>query len=504
MVDEFKAAEGADGKQPGEQIESPETAEDLSEHHLPETNDTRFSPVAEEAALAREGHFEIKGVARAIDYFKQFGEAGERNLASLLESKNCFTFNKTQGERPAETISAEILSYVEPLVAQLEGELSGSNLEQQEITSGLNAIREMLYTVVIREIISGRKLRDIIGQIHYKPQIDVGGNGEGFGLKADPEKILGVTVLNEQDGRFDIYFYDRFFKGKDKAQAHVARHEFAHVLAEGTNIFDRQIYNKFLSYAGETNISEEQIAEISAQAPELGEILKIMRDPQKDIDVWNGYIKHRIEKLSELQGEELTSERQTVARELVAEMIAPYLSYGQSETTYLAGRLETANQSKLFNLLMSKAVKSDGSICQNSEEFVEYCRSKGLEIDIEKINPHELIDLLSKIPEFSSIFSLEKSFFVKLGEAFKDRGENITPIVEKYVYEEEELDEYDDFIDFSEFYDYEYGYLEGRGEQGASRGRADAPEKGFFSKLWNFITGKKDQHKAESGSTKAR
>jgi|GEM_PF-6032611 len=319
------------GDRAAEVIEGAETAEQTAEDptRVEVVDDKRLDDVKEQTRSSREAHFENLGIARSADYFKNFGEKAPQSLANVLESKKCFDFKKVGGERPAETIANELLNDVEPLIESLRKELEGSALKPEQIEQGIISIREALYGIVTKEILSGGKVKDLIGSIHFKQEPDTSEHGEAFGQRTDPSKIKGMSVFNEETGRFDIFFYGAFFsKTSEEGQSYLSRHEFSHILAEGTNLFDAQTYQRFIEYAGNPSVTDEQIAEIASQAPELAEILQMMRNPEASKGVWNGYIRSRIEKLATLSGDELVDERKAVASELVADMIAPYLDSG--------------------------------------------------------------------------------------------------------------------------------------------------------------------------------
>lgn len=465
--------------------EAPETSP--SPPPDPPEDDHRSLALKADIEADRVSHFEVRGIAHAASYFSQFGETAPMHMANLLETKQCFEFEKTGGDRPAETVANEIFSDAEPLIAQLQNELGGSGLTSEQIDDGVASIREVLYNIVAKETLSGGKLRELVGSIHFKEQPDTGEGGEASGFRADASKFQGMTILNEQTGKFDIYFYGSFFKGDEKSQTHLVRHELSHVFAEATNLFDAQTYDKFLQYAGDSNITDEQISEIAASAEELAEILRIMRNPQIDLDVWNGYIKHRISVLNGLEGEDLADERRAVASELVAEMIAPYLASGENEIAYLTKRFETLNQDNILQFFISRAIKSDGTPCQNNQEFIEYCDSRGIKIDVENIKPQELITALSDLPEFSSVFGIGRKFFNKLKGSFENRGANIAVNTqERYFHQEEELGDYDELINFSSYYNQEYGYP----NAGSANQSSGLKQESFFSKLWDFVTGR--------------
>lgn len=453
-------------------------------------DDRRLDQIKEQAKLSREAHFENLGIARSIDYFKSFGEKAPQSLTNVLENKKCFGFNKVGGERPAETVANELLNDVEPLIEGLRKELEGSNLKPEQIEQGIIAIREMLYGLVTKEIISGGKVKDLVGSIRFQQEPDTSERGEAHGQRTESSKIKGMSVYNNETGRFDIFFYGAFFSNtSEEGQSYLARHEFSHVLAEGTNLFDAQTYARFKEYAGNPNITDEQIAEIASKAPELAEILQMMRNPEASKGVWNGYIRSRIEKLATLSGDELIDERKAVASELVADMIAPYLDSGEDEVSYLSKRFETLDQDQLLALVMAQAKKPDGSICKNGSELVDYFRARGVEIDTENMTPQELIASFARIPEFSSVFGAHQKFYLKLQKSFDRRGEAITAdSTRKYSHEEEELADFDDLMDFSEYYDQYYGTSASAG--GKMGKPAGPPQENFFTKFWNFITAK--------------
>lgn len=435
--------------------------------------------------VSREGHFEVQGLARAAESFKQFGERAPEHMADVIEQKKCFNFKKTEGDRPAETIARE-LQEIEDLIGGLQGELENSGLPPEQIQEGMMSIREVLYTIVTKEIISGGKIKEIVGGIHFQDKPDTTQGGEAFGERTDTSKIKGMTVLNEQTGKFDIYFYSGFFRGTEKGRSHVARHEFSHVLAEGTNMFDPEVYNKFIACAGDPNITEEQISEIAAQAPELAEILKIMQNPESNRELWNGYIKSRIDKLSSLQGEDLIDEREAVASELVAEMIVPYLESGEDEIGYISRRFESCDQDQLLNFLITSAKKPDGSPCQTGEDFVSFCAARGVQIDIDNASPIEIVAAVSGIPEFSATFGAGHKFFDKLKGAFDEKGANLQPTQAQYFHQEEELGDFDSLMDYSEYFDEYYGYEGGEGGK-APRQRGAKPQQSALAKFWDFL-----------------
>lgn len=501
-VQEAGEVSGQDIK-PETQTEAAEAAEGPRDSDQPK--DERFRNVREQAETARESHFEIRGIAGSIDYFKRFQEHAPKHLANVLESKDCFQFNKTGGERPAETIATELMSEVEPLVEGLQSELEGSGLTPEQIREGLASVREVLYTIVTKEIMSGGKIRELLGTIHYKDRPDMGQTGEAFGERTDSNKIKGMSVYNEQTGKFDIYFYGGYFRGSKKGQAHVARHELSHAFAEGSDLFNRETYKLFIQYSGNTEITDGQIAEIAGQAPELAEILKIMRNPSANRELYNGYIKSRIDKLATLTGDDLFDERQAVASELVAEMIVPYLASGEDEIGYLAKRFEALDQQKILDFVIQKATRPDGTPCANGQEFADFCKSRGVEIDIESATPAEIISAASSIPELASVFALNQKFFAKLKRSFANRGDNISVDSERnYRHEEEELDDFDDLIDFSDYFEsnnYGAGASGGRTAMGAA---GKPPQKDFISKLWDFLTARDQRAPALAGGAAAK
>lgn len=498
---------GEGGDQTGETSDNPETQqlpEQGEQIRVSETppEDPRTPQIREQASQRRESHYEVQGIARSADYFKQFGDQAPKHLANVLESKSCFDLQKAGGERPAETVANELLNDIEPYIDGLRQQLEASQLTKEQQEQGVIAIREMLYSLVTKGILSGGKIKEMLGSIRFQEKPDTSVSGEAYGQLTDSTKIKGMSVFNTETGKFDIYFYGGFFTGSQKSQSHVARHEFSHVIAEGTNLFDQQTYQLFLQYASGTEITSEQIAEVGAKAPELAELLKIMQNAEAGKGVWNGYIRSRIEKLSSLSGTALAEERRAVASELVAEMIVPYLESGEDELGYLEKRFESLNQEQLVTMLLAQAKKPDGTSCQNSQELSQFCQERGIVIDFDNAPPQVIVGALASVPEFQAIFGIGKRFFDKLRKSFENRGQAIQADPNRgYKHEEDELADFDELMDFSEYYDEYYGYS-GSGE-GKTPRSAGPPQESFFSKFWNFITGKNSKPKLPSGTLQA-
>jgi hypothetical protein len=370
----------------------------------------------------------------------------------------------------AETLSKEIVLIEQKFIEPLELELSDNR--------AIKSIRESLYQLVLKNIISGEKICDIITSIKYKES-----PGEEAG---DPNKISqDTTGLYRDDGsNREIYIYGRFLEEGENAQRSIVNHEIGHILAESTDLFDPEQYAKFRLFA--QNPTDGNIAQMQQENPQFAYLLKTIREPTSHLPMWNAYIKKRLKKLETISDpNELMQERESVAKELVAEMVSSYISAGESDEVYFINQIKYSKPEEVIAYI--KALCG----CEQDDQFAAFCQQNGLKLNsLHDGNTMQIIEELAKIPQLKIVFESSALWREMIANCFSDRGERLEPKTNPAAISE--IVDVEGFTGIDgEFLANSYSGL----KQAHSETQNQSESDNAFEKIWNFLTGKPSTEK---------
>lgn len=370
----------------------------------------------------------------------------------------------------AETLSKEIVLIEQKFIEPLKLELSDSR--------AIKSVRESLYQLVLKNIISGEKICDIITSIKYKES-----PGEEAG---DLNKISqDITGLYRDDGyNREIYIYGRFLKEGENAQRSIVNHEVGHILAESTNLFDPDQYARFQQFA--QNPTDENIAQMQQENPQFAYLLRTIREPTSHLPMWNAYIKTRLKKLETISDpKELAQEREFVAKELVAEMISSYISASESDEAYFINQIKYSKPEDVIAYVKTLCG------CKKDGQFAAFCQQNDLNLNsLQDGDTMQIIKELAKIPQLKIVFESSALWREMIASCFSDRGER--------------LETKTNYVAISEIVDTE-GFIGIDGEflagsySGLQQTHSDTPNQpssdNAFEKIWDFLTGKPSTEK---------
>ncbi len=449
----------------------------------PETNSEKVNPAEEfnsyspeqdevngEIFAVYERETESASLAEYVRLQKDSPEDMARVLRGYFEQKKELFSNQEAG-----ALAQEIIFLESSLLAKIEEQIETQfpNIEKDNKDRTIDSIREVLYSSVLSGYLSGEKLSLFLDggiTIQTKPGPEV---KEGD-LNYDQNKIFGL--FTNVDGKTTIFLYENFITAKDNSQRHILRHEIGHVLGEKCDIFPSDIWFAFLKAS--QNPTPDVISKFK-EYPELVDILKTLANPKTEKLIWNNYIRERLDTLEEIGDANKPAEREQVAKELVAEMIAFHLEYGATKESYLSRRLQFSSRDGVEAYILKKTGTSslkDLGIAKN-------------------MNFKQTAEILAQRPELSSLFSANEAWHERLSQKFEGRAAqlNIRELPEGYeLYDEDEFGE-DDF----ELEDLEDTLVEtpvaetAPTEQkgfGFGGSKAPAPPKSVFALFWEMIT----------------
>lgn len=290
-------------------------------------------------------------------------------------------------------------------------------------------IKSSFLTIALRHLDAG-KLLSKIGSVEVKDE-----PGEEYQEQLY-NKSKASAYYSFEDGLPKLYFYGKFKQEHPEAKKYHAFHEMSHILVESDSLWTRDIRTHFYELASNPARSGETAA-FSQKHPELGEILKIIHSPQEqNLSVWSSYLQERLSALSPANTQIMTEsqaivEKRRVASEFLADLVAHYLADGDSAEAYLAQRF--------------------------------------------KVTRNETQD------DHEGVLRLNGTWFNKLSGFFENNGEKIPEGIP------EDMTDYDwlDLYDFDD--DWQPDWYS---EPEANAPAQPAPEN-LFSKVWNWLTGKK-------------
>ncbi len=446
----------------------PEEAENLTQENqegLGDQNESEVTLALREAFLSKaEQDTDMEGLAGAMDSFIDKGGFSPGELDSLvrdvLEEKSAVLgIDKAQ----AETLAGEIISIEEALITPLKSELPD--------TKAISSVRESLYQLALKNIISGEKVCSLVTSIKFREN-----PGEEVGEHAQALHGMSCVYLVNGNSR-EIYIYGPFIKESKTAQRTIISHEIGHLLAESTNLFDFEQYAKFKEFA--QNPTDENIALMQAENPQFAYLLQVIKEPTAHLPMWNQYIRGRLKKLETIsQPDQLAKERVAVAKELVAEMIGSYLCAGESNEAYFIDQIKYSKPEDVIAYIKGLCG------CDQDDQFVAFCRQNGVDLAaLRDGSSSEIIRKLSEIPQLQIVFKSSASWREMLANSLSDRGTRL------------ETNGKTDAI--GEDYD-DDGFIGTDGEslaqsytmaQRAGGTQAGEKSENAFEKVWDFLTG---------------
>ena len=450
----------------------------------PETNSEAINPTEElnsyspeqdevngEIFAVYERETESASLAEYVRLQKDSPEDMVRALQGYFEQKKELFPNQEAG-----ALAQEIIALESSLLAKIEEQIETQfpNIEKGEKDQTIDSIREVLYSSVLSGYLSGEKLSLLLDggiTIQTRPGPEV---KEGD-LNYDQNKIFGL--FTNVDGKTTIFLYENFITAKDDSQRHILRHEIGHVLGEKCDLFPSDVWFAFLKAS--QNPTPETILKFR-EYPELADVLKTLADPKTEKLIWNNYIRERLDALEEISDADKPAEREQVAKELVAEMIAFHLEYGATKESYLSRRLQFSSRDEIKAYILKKTGSS------SSEDL-------GI---VENMDFRQIVEILSQRPELTSLFSANEAWHKRLSQKFEGRATNlnIRDLPEGYEFYDEDDFGDDDF----ELDDLEDTVVETPAAEtaptdqqgfGFGASKAPAPPKSVFAFFLEMITG---------------
>lgn len=458
------------GQTPSEQVNPPEPtpepeekAEGLSQEGQRQDESKATLELREVFLSKAEQGADMEKLAVAMDSFIDKGGFSLDELAPLvqdvLEKKSSVLgIDKAQ----AEALAGEVVSIEKALIAPLKSELADAK--------ALSSVRESLYQLALKNIISGEKVCSLVTSIKFREN-----PGEEVGEHAQALHGMSCVYLADGNSR-QIYIYGPFLKESKTAQRTIISHEIGHLLAESTNLFDFEQYAKFKEFA--QNPTDANIALMQEESPQFAYLLQVIKEPTAHLPMWNQYIRGRLKKLETIsQPDQLAKERVAVAKELVAEMIGSYLCAGESNEAYFIDQIKYSKPEDVIAYIKGLCG------CDQDDQFVEFCRQNGVDLAaLRGGSSSEIIRKLSEIPQLQIVFKSSASWREMLANSLTDRGARL------------ETNGKTDAIGE----DYDDGFIGSDGESLAQSystiQRTDSAHSGprsdnAFEKVWDFLTG---------------
>lgn len=469
-----------------EQPVASEKTEALPPEEIPPSAEEPTNPflaqIASQITQNQERSIDIRDLCLSADkIFDNFSEQSPGQIAAVLQKwQDVFDL---QPPVEAEMLAKELITLENNLIGPFKRQVAEAQIDQGKGAHIVEALRESLYGVVLKGLVSADSLCHLVREIRFQKSPDDKAQSGVFAAKS----FLGFFQIDAQ-GHSTISLYEGILdKYSDKIgtanQTYLINHELSHALVEQTNLWDEATYNEYLDCAETLDLSK--IATLNQKAPELAQTLLILQNPKLYGQISNNYIQKRLEILQTLPESKQPSERRILAKELSAEAVNAYLSGNKTAESYLISRLQCNSSNDLINFLKS------ASSCETAEDFQRFCAERGASIDLNGMPPDKILGTLSRVPELRGLFGVSLSMFKKLSERFADRGQHLTMrepkevirIVDEFDFDEEEYGFYDDeAFGLSDFY------------QSSSTPEAPASkQQDPISSFWDFLTGKKSK-----------
>ncbi len=388
-------------------------------------------------------------------------------VQSFLEEKSSvLDIDQSQ----AETLSKEIVLVEQRLIEPLKLELSDNQ--------AIKSVRESLYQLVIKGVISGEKICSLLTSIKFKEK-----PGDETGKNAQSFHGMSCAYIANGDSR-EIYIYGPFLSESKNAQLTIISHEIGHLLEMSTDLFDQNLYAKFQDFA--RNPTDDNIAEMEAENPQFAHLLRVIKEPTAHLPMWNAYIRKRLKKLETVTGaEDLARERVSISHELVAEMIGSYICSGESNESYFINQIKYSRPEDVIAYIKRLCG------CEQDDQFMAFCQQNGLDLDsLRNDDPSQIVGELAKIPQLKIVFESSTLWREMIASHLSNRGEKLSPKVNS-VYVSENTDA-EGFIGIDgEFLAGSYSGLQQTHNEMPNQPGSD----NAFEKIWDFLTGKSSERK---------